>query len=179
LSDNRTTRLFFALWPDPATRKRLAALQQEFSGHTGRFNHPQDLHITLVFLGPVEEARMNQVVEAAEQVSPAVFSLSIDRPVPAWLPRILWCGPSLTPPPLTRLVTTLEQALAGYGFPPEKRRYTPHVTLARKILPEERGENRPLAHAVHWPVKDFVLVGSGGQGPGPRYRVLKKWAADS
>lgn len=176
MSDKKTIRLFFALWPDQATRKRLAAVQKEFSDRPGRFNHPQDLHITLVFLGPVEEARMGCVVDAANRVSPVPFSLSIDH-FSSWKkPNILWCGPSITPQPLTQLVTDLETELAGCGFPPEKRRYTPHVTLARKI---QAGESGQLANFLHWPVEGFVLVGSGGQGPGPRYRVLKKWPPDS
>ena len=75
MSSDNTTRLFFALWPDPATRKRLTALQHTFSGQPGRFNHPHDLHTTLVFLGPVEAERMECVIAAAERVSPHPFSL--------------------------------------------------------------------------------------------------------
>lgn len=172
----KRTRLFFALWPDLATRKRLAELREGFSDRPGRYNHPQDLHMTLVFLGSVEEARMRCVVDAADRVSLAPFSLSIDRFATWKKPRILWCGPSITPPPLAQLVTDLETALAGCGFAPEKRRYTPHVTLARKVQAEESGR---LANALHWTVEGFVLAGSGGQNPGPRYRVLKKWPLDS
>jgi len=176
LDDNKTSRLFFALWPDPATRERLQAVQDTFADRPGGFNHPLDLHITLVFLGPVEEARMSDVISAADRVTLTPFSLSLDR-VASWKkPRILWCGPSSTPPPLTRLVTDLEKALAGCGFMPEKRRYTPHVTLARKVQPEP---DPRLAQPLHWPVEGFVLAGSGGQGPGPRYRIIKKWPADS
>lgn len=176
MNDNKTTRLFFALWPNQAIRKRLVALQAAFADRPGRFNHPQDLHVTLVFLGPVEEARISAVIAAAEQVSLAPFSLSIDRFATWKKPRILWCGPSITPSPLAQLVTDLEMALTGCGFAAEKRRYTPHVTLARKTEAEEGGQ---LENILHWPVEGFVLVGSGGRSPGPRYRVLKKWPPDS
>ena len=176
MSSDNTTRLFFALWPDPATRKRLTALQHTFSGQPGRFNHPHDLHTTLVFLGPVEAERMECVIAAAERVSPHPFSLLLDRCETWKKPRILCCTPATTPPPLTQLVTELEKALSGCGFEPEKRRYTPHVTLARKVQTEAGGQ---LAQPFSWQVEGFVLAGSGGQGPGPRYRILKKWRADS
>ena len=174
--DETRQRLFFALWPDPATRKRLAAVQDGFTGRPGRFNHPRDLHITLVFLGPVENERMSCVIDAADRVSLQPFSLIIDRFATWKKPRILWCGPSSTPAPLLQLVTDLEHALTGCGFEPEKRAYSPHVTLARKVPVEQGGQ---LAQPLHWRAGGFVLAGSGGQAPGPRYRVLKKWCPDS
>lgn len=176
MENKTTTRLFFALWPDQATRKQLADVQNNFSNRPGRCNHPEDFHITLVFLGSVETERMSCIIDAADRVSLQPFSLSIDRFATWKKPRILWCGPSITPLPLTQLVTDLENALTGCGFEPETRRYSPHVTLARKVLAEERGQ---LAQPLHWRVGGFVLAGSGGQGPGPRYKVLKKWSPDS
>jgi len=176
LKNKKITRLFLALWPDPATREQLAGVQSQFSDRPGRFNHPQDLHVTLVFLGPVSEARMSCVIDAVERVSLKPFSLSIDRVANWKKPHILWCGPTNTPPPLVELVAELEKSLAGCGFPPEKRRYTPHVTLVRKAPPIEA---RQLKHPIVWSVDSVALVCSGGQRPGPRYRVLKKWRMDS
>ncbi|MCP4287442.1 MAG: RNA 2',3'-cyclic phosphodiesterase [Gammaproteobacteria bacterium] len=176
MNDKKITRLFLALWPDQVTRERLAGIQGQFSGRPGRFNHPQDLHITLVFLGPVAEERMSSVIDAVERVSLKPFSLSIDRVADWKRPRILWCGPTNTPPPLVQLVADLEKALSDCGFPPEKRRYTPHVTLVRKAPPIEAGQ---LKQPIVWSVDSMVLVCSGGQSPGPRYGVLKKWRMDS
>lgn len=176
MNDKSTRRLFFALWPDQQVRDRLAMLQQQFPAQTGRYNHPQDLHMTLVFLGPVEAQRFDCVVNAASQVRFEPFSLRIDQ-IAYWnKPRILHCGPSRTPVPLPRLVADLQTALLECGFAPEKRRYVPHVTLARKVQSAAQGS---IEHGFEWPVLSFVLAGSGGKGPGPRYAVLKKWCADS
>lgn len=176
MNDNRTTRLFFALWPDRQIQDKLAAIQQQFSPHIGRFNHPQDLHITLVFLGPVQAQRLDCVFDAASQVSFQPFSLRIDQFAYWKGPRILVCGPSFMPPPLSQLVVDLQSALRECGFAPEERRYTPHVTLARKVQLAAEGS---MEQALEWPVDGFVLASSGGKGPGPRYLIQKKWSADS
>ena len=176
MGDN-TIRLFFALWPDSAARSQLVEIGREFSALPGRFNHADDLHMTLVFLGPVAEERMECILAAAERVPLQNFSLSLDL-VASWRkPNILWCGPSLTSPSLlTQLVADLKKELLECGFTPEKRCYKPHVTLVRKAPPVN---TRMLSRPVHWPIDGFVLAASGGKGVGPRYRILKKWAADS
>lgn len=176
MTETSPQRLFFALWPDPAVRRALAGLGREAAAGRGRPVHPEDLHLTLVFLGSVAPERLEQVTAAAGRVRFQPFELRLDHY--GWWPRprVLWCAPAEVPPPLPALFGELQRELAACGFAPEKRAYRPHITLARKV---SRGRSGTLEEPIRWPVREFVLVSSRTHGDPPRYRVLKKWPADS
>jgi 2'-5' RNA ligase len=166
-----TERLFFALWPDAQLRAALRRLQNDLPLHGGRPTHPQDLHLTLAFLGDVPAERRACYEAAADDIRGAPFEVRLER-VGHWpRPRILWCGPQANPPELAALVQSLEAALRPCGFAGEDRAYAAHLTLARKVTTPPA----PLAawHA-DWRVDGFVLAAGCG-GPAPRYRVLRRW----
>jgi len=169
--------LFFGIWPDHRMRRGLVQMAATLRDYRGRPQHPQDLHITLVFIGQVTNEQYPCVLAAAEELQGRPFNLCIDR-VGYWKrPGILWCGPSSVPAALTDLVLKLQQGLQLCGFEAEKRTYCPHVTMARKVI------NAPvlgaLAEPLSWPVDDFVLAASHTGADAPRYRVLKKWSLGS
>lgn len=165
-------RHFFALWPDEGVREKLAQVARRAAAR-GRLHHPEDHHITLVFLGQVADGQLRCIEQTADAICGHPFTLHIDR-IGYWhRPRILWAGPSQTPEPLSQLVFDLQNGLKACGFEPERRRYKPHVTLYRKVAGAKAGVIEP---AIEWPVGGFVLAVSGGGAPGePRYRVLKRW----
>ncbi len=168
-------RLFFALWPDRAVRDALAQLGQELApGATGRPTHPQDLHLTLVFLGGLEESRRACAEHVATAVREATFALRLDQ-VGLWSRSgTLWCGPGAVPLGLSRLVARLSEGVSACGIGLEARPYRPHVTLMRKArLDGEPSSARPT-QPIDWDATEFVLAGSAGDGP-PRYRVLRRW----
>ncbi|WP_174614086.1 RNA 2',3'-cyclic phosphodiesterase [Virgibacillus ihumii] len=97
--------------------------------------HPEDLHITLKFLGPVSPAQLNQLKEKLEKVtdlysfrvrtgSLGTFGKSIQ-------PRVLWAGVEKTAA-LLKLQQLVEGLVNEAGFEQEKRTYSPHITLAKK-----------------------------------------------
>ena len=167
-------RLFFALWPESAVRKQLARHARQQQTQSGRIHHPEDLHMTLVFLGQVTDEQLPCVQRAGDGITAGSFSMTIDN-MGYWpRPRILWCGSSVATEPLLQLVGQLQQALQTCGFAPERRRYKPHVTLLRKA---RRAETLNLQNPIEWPVREFVLAASGdGPVEGPRYRILHRWA---
>ncbi len=168
-----TQKLFFALWPDSETRAGLRRIGRGMPSHGGRTTHPEDLHLTLVFLGQVEADRFDCVIKAADAVAVGPFQFQIDR-VGHWKrPKILWCGPTESPHPLHQLVADLQKELAYCGFQPEARPYSPHVTLARKARPLEP---RDLEEPLEWRAEEFVLVSSLPVSEPPRYRILHRWA---
>jgi 2'-5' RNA ligase len=172
-------RLFFALWPDAAARGALLDAQGAALGETGRVGprptratHPDDLHVTLVFVGDVDAALLPCIEAAAADVAAAPFELRFCR-IETWRrQRLLVAMPDAPPDALFGLVGQLEQNLLACGIPPESRRYRPHVTLARRAAPVE-----PHELDVGWPVSGFVLARSGGRGPGAGggYQVLRRW----
>ncbi len=168
----KNKRLFFALWPDDDVRGRLAQLQTLLPQAQGNWVHPQDLHVTLQFLGAVPANRQRCVHQAASAVQAQSFQLEITH-LDFWSkPRIAWAGPEQTPPELEQLVKALGANLEGCGFPREKRAYRPHVTLLRKTTPAAAME---LEAPVFWRVNHFVLVESRLGGEPPWYKVLDAW----
>jgi len=172
LSDHSLHNLFFALWPDARVRAGLAEVQNGQSEYDGRMHHPQDLHMTLVFLGRVRSEQFACVREVAASIATEQFRLELNQ-IDYWKrPRILWCGPDLTPEPLRKLVHDLEQGLVHCGFEPEQRTYKPHVTLVRKA---RHSLAQPLIEPIVWQPREFVLAGSHSGPKPPRYRLLDRW----
>lgn len=166
-------RLFFALWPERKIRDQLARLAKQIKPQGGRLRHPDDLHITLVFLGQVDDAQLPCIQQVADHIDCSAFTLQLDT-IGHWpRPGILWCGPSEQPEALQQLVKALQKGLLDCGFEPERRRYKPHVTLHRKIRHAEDGM---IDNPIEWQAGEFVLATSGGGAPDqPRYRLLHRW----
>jgi 2'-5' RNA ligase len=165
-------RLFFALWPEGETRRRLiAAADTVRETGNGRRVPDENLHITLAFLGSVDESGFDCVRAAAARLSAARFDLDIDRP--GWWKRtgILWLGPSKAPAALNRLVKALWAELEPCGFWPDFRDFHPHLTIARRCRRVELVDFEP----VPWPVDDVVLLESHTGQKGASYTVIHRW----
>src|SRR5438552_5879227 len=125
-------RLFFALWPDDAVRAELAQWSREIHKLCGgRTTRPENLHVTLAFLGGVEDARVAEVERAAGEVTPRVVSLVLDRPGYWKHNRIAWAGASLVPTELVELVVELRDALTRSHIGFDAKPFVSHVTLLR------------------------------------------------
>ena len=115
-----------------------AALKAAFSGFSGelplaRWVRPEELHLTLRFIGEVDQDTTTAIRGALSRISFAPFKLTL-RGVghfpPGKRPRVLWVG--LDPcTALMQLHLELELALLETGIPAEGRRFSPHLTLAR------------------------------------------------
>lgn len=166
-------RLFFALWPDNGTRARLAHQAEQLQIDTGRRTAPENLHITLVFLGSVQEQDIPGLADAADGLQIPRFSLRIDRCGWWKRARVAWLAPETAPAPLLELVERINRITANAGLPVDKRDYHPHLTVARKVT-------RPVTampfEPVCWNVENFCLVESVTHARGARYRVMKSWA---
>ncbi len=137
-----TKRCFLALWPDDATRRRLAEEMEPVDAEGLRKTPEANLHLTVKFLGDVREDRVAEVVQAAhaacEGTSP--FDLSVERAVflpNRSRPRVLAARLTL-PPALDRLVSRMEDEAEAIGFDREERRFSPHITLGRFKRPKGR-----------------------------------------
>lgn len=166
-------RLFFALWPDAEVRTRLEAAAR-LMGKTcgGRPTRPENLHLTLVFLGEVEATRLPAVRAAADGVTIPAFRLDL-RELGYWpRQRIAWIAPAEPPRALFELVSALETALAAQGFALDPRPYVPHLTLLRQA--RCRGET-PTLDGIVWSVPAFVLVSSTLRQEGVSYEQIAAW----
>jgi RNA 2',3'-cyclic 3'-phosphodiesterase len=107
---------------------------------------PANIHLTLKFLGNVAADRMEEISLAMTEAARGIPSFSLEVrelgvfPNPGRV-QIVWVGVSGELAKLARLQQRIESGLEGLGFPPEGRRFTPHLTLARvrdQATPDER-----------------------------------------
>ncbi|MBB3119696.1 RNA 2',3'-cyclic phosphodiesterase [Pseudoduganella violacea] len=149
-------KLFFALWPDAATRGALAALQSQVAG---RATPPDKLHLTLAFLGQQPATALPALLDILHALSVPPLRLEIDCFGYFSKPRIAWAGMSAVPPTLMALQEDLMRRLAAAGFSPATHgEFRPHLTLAReaKTAPPAAAAFVPIA----WEVKQIALVES-------------------
>ena len=170
-------RVYFALWPDAALRASLAAaVAPALAGVGGRPVMPQDLHVTLAFLGGVASSALATLARIGATLAPPLVTLSFDR-LEWWSgSRALVIAASSPPPSLMELQDGLQRRLASAGLQVDPRQYRPHLTIARGV------PVRPLlapSMSIAWPVGAIALVESMGGSAGARYQPLVRWDAPS
>lgn len=123
-------RLFTALEIPDDIARRLEGLQQGIEH--ARWIERENFHITLRFIGDIPEDVAADVDVALESVPFEPFEIELEGvgEFGGAKPHALWAGVKLTEP-LKRLQARHESAMRRVGLPPETRKYTPHVTLAR------------------------------------------------
>ena len=166
-------RLFFALWPPEELAQTLAEQARLLARqYGGRATRQETIHLTLAFLGEVEEARLPLVLQAAQAVSAAPFALTVDR-LDFWRHnRLLWAGCSDPAPGLLVLVEFLRERLRALSITcDEAQRFTPHLTLVRKVSAyQHRGPpDLPTLEPQEWPCGRFVLIRSQPTSTGSGY----------
>jgi 2'-5' RNA ligase len=173
---DRRRRLFFALWPDVATRARIAGELDGWIGLSkGRPQRPDQWHVTLVFIGGVDANRVKDVERAGASVRGRMSELCFDRLEYWHKPRVACLTASATPEPLLALVQGLETALAERDVEFDRRDYHPHLTLVRKVMRFELPDAMPV---LTWPIREFVLVESLTGRDSSRYEPFAHYALD-
>jgi 2'-5' RNA ligase len=167
-------RLFFALWPDAATRRTLDSLAREVAVETvGRAVAADNLHLTLAFLGEHPAAIVPELCSSVAAIEVLPFRLSLDD-VGCWRKTgIAWLAASKRTAQLQELRQHVTKALATLQIVIDERRFAPHVTLARRC---ESVIVRQLTPPIEWQVGSFALVASTLDPRGVRYEVLQNFA---
>lgn len=157
-------RLFFALWPDPATRLALTRLQGALGGKP---TPPEKLHLTLAFLGQQPASALPALHRLLENVPARAMQLQLDTYGHFSGPRIAWAGMREAPPALLALHEALMGELAALGLlAPDRGAFRPHVTLTRNVTAAPTAPLAPLP----WLADEMVLVESSSATG--RYQVL-------
>ena len=170
-----TLRLFFALWPDAATRARLAragaALHERWGGRRIR---AENLHATVVFLGATPAGVLDALLTLGAAQSPPRTVLRLIHAECWQRSRVAVLCPDEADAPLLRLVHSLQRGLEAAGLHFDRRAWRPHVTLLRDVRCDAGDvELEP----IDWCVQEFVLLVSRHDGSGVRYEALGRWPA--
>lgn len=157
-------RLFFAFWPDAATRAAIEAARAGLFPLSGRPVEPGNLHVTVAFLGNVDGARLERLRSLAGPV--AAFTIAFDR-LELWRkPKVLTATSGQPAPRAAAIVDALWQRLDRLGFARDPRPFVPHITLARDVRSVRPGLRWST---VAWTVDRVQLVESRRDATGVRY----------
>jgi 2'-5' RNA ligase len=177
-------RLFVAVAPPPAALDHLAAALAEArganpSGDPLRWVPPERWHLTLVFLGEVDDARVERLAAGVGPVAAAWPPLALGLRGSGAFPGVLWIGLAGDLADLDRLARAARRAVRAAGVAVERRPYRPHLTVARC--------RQPAAAALHatrdrlgayagpaFAVEALRLIRSC-PGPQPRYEQVANW----
>ena len=171
--EGKRRRLFFALWPDDQLRLQLNKLNNKLGRQVrGRKMRVENLHLTLSFIGGVDESTCDCLQQMASTIQGVPFQLTLDQLGYFPRPKVIWLGCSETPEPLQLLVNAVNDGLLKCGLEPEKRPFHTHLTLMRKCTKGARLDN---LEPLEWSVHDFCLVESNTLPEGAEYRVIKRW----
>lgn len=149
-------RLFVGLALPQSLKDRLAPLMAGLPG--ARWVPPGNLHLTLRFVGEVDEREAALLDEALVTIERAPFELQVAGCgifAQRRGPEAVWIGVASTPP-LVDLQAAVERAAVRAGLAPEEKRFRPHITLARlKDVPPPRLQAFVAGHNLF---KDTVRV---------------------
>jgi 2'-5' RNA ligase len=130
-------RLFFAINFNDKTKTRLIGLRDELRSRSikGNFSAPENMHLTLAFLGECGKEQTEAAKEAMKSVNLNCFTLTIER-----IGRFnrdsgdIWWAGANEGKDLIALQKELSIKLRSLGFMLDDRRYSPHITLGREVV---------------------------------------------
>ncbi len=179
-------RVFVAIELPEGLREVLAAEQARFrnAAADGRWTRPEGIHLTMKFLGEVPDdqvVRIKRALAGIGRFEPFTVQVKGFGFFPdAQRPHVFYAGID-APPRLAQLAARVEAALAPLGFPPEKRAFSPHLTLVRfkvsrqqprlQSLLAERGDTS----LGEFDVSEFFLWESKLTPQGAQYRKVARF----
>jgi RNA 2',3'-cyclic 3'-phosphodiesterase len=184
----KPTRTFIAIDPGKAIRDRLILLQEKLAktGADVKWVEPDNLHVTLLFLGEVDQRELVPICRAVADVTArhGAFPMSIEHAgafPSVRRPRTLWVGVGTGAAEVTALHDALEGPLLELGcYRREQRTFAPHLTVGRvKVDPEGDGLAAALVKLGGWSageatVSSLLVMGSELTSTGPVYTVLSR-----
>jgi 2'-5' RNA ligase len=153
----KQVRAFIAVELPDNTKRELTDLQEILKQACGscpaRWVAVENIHLTLNFLGDVPLSRLDAIKSAVTQACSGfdTFELALAGlgAFPSLSsPRIVWAGLNGNVEELSKIQKRLEQLLAGLGFVPENRPFSPHLTLARVRDEASAADKKRLGQAI-------------------------------
>jgi RNA 2',3'-cyclic 3'-phosphodiesterase len=177
-------RIFIAVKVDAGQnlKSMISTFRNSLTGENIRWVEPENLHLTLAFLGDTEEEKI-KIVSSLLQECCTGFSefgftlkgVGIFKNIRE--PRVIWVGIQLSDK-LLRLNEIIRSGFKNCGFNIEERQFKPHLTLGRvKFLKTKTNLNTILkkyyeVELQNVPVKEVILYESILRPAGPRYNPI-------
>ena len=147
-------RTFIAIDFDETVRKQITDLQARLKPRCGKLKwvDPRKMHLTIKFLGEIGDQQITPISgaldELARQCQPFDITVAdLGTFNPTGPVKVLWIGIQDPTGRLAACHALCERLIEPLGFPTEKRRFSPHLTLARNRLPQNSREIRAALDA--------------------------------
>ncbi len=150
-----------------------------------RWVKPQNIHLTLRFLGKISPKIISDISLAAADIAKSIspISLRIDSigTFRKRNPRIVWLGVGGEIEKLRELHSEVERICCSVGFTPDDRKFSPHITIGRIKSPAHTEKllaqiKKLSIKSLDFSVKEFILFKSTLTPNGPIYDVVEKFA---
>lgn len=131
-------RLFIAVEISEEIKREIVKITDKFkeAGADVKWVRPEGMHLTLKFLGEVDETRKDKIVDILKPISktksPFIITFQGLGAFPDLKrPRVIWIGAEKGKEELKNIAEEIEGPLSEMGFSKEKREFSPHLTLGR------------------------------------------------
>lgn len=168
-------RLFIAIEISNSLRQKIAKLQQDLKskGFIAKWVKPENIHLTLVFLGAIDKKRQQEVESVLREIDFRQFILKtsgLGLFPNSRRPRILWLGLKDSKE-LFNLQDFLARSLKKRGLKIDSRKFLGHLTIARfKSKPAPKLLEAVREPIGQFPVKEVCLFQSKLLIEGPKYQ---------
>ncbi|MEO0076828.1 MAG: RNA 2',3'-cyclic phosphodiesterase [candidate division WOR-3 bacterium] len=177
-------RAFIAVEIPQKVRTEICQLIDRFAqtGQSVKWVKPENLHITLLFLGDIDQNFLQQSIEQLTGIAKSEkgFKMSLKNfgAFPSQrMPRVVWIGVDQGAQALIDLQAKIEAAFTTIGYKPEERKFHPHLTIGRvreRMSNAEQVFNTRYQSEV-FTINSLVLFKSTLTPQGPIYEKIKEF----
>lgn len=168
---NQQIRAFIAIELPDELKLALVQLQTELKSARQSFVKwvaLEGIHLTLKFLGNIAVDNVNEIIEAINRASKGISPFQVETTDLGVFPnlrnpRVFWLGIGGNLDSLINLQKRIDDVMKPLGFVPEKRAFTPHLTLARireSASLQNRREFSDLIDRAHFDIKCKIGINS-------------------
>jgi 2'-5' RNA ligase len=165
-------RCFIAAWPDQVTRNRLQQVVTTLAAQLpeARLVQARNLHLTLAFIGSLDEPAARRVASAAADLAELTFDWTIDAI--GWFARsrVAWAGGAATAA-MGAVVARARARLDEIKLDYDRKPFVPHVTLFRNV--RRFAASGPLEAPLQWHTSTVGLYAAAHDAAGPLYRRIE------
>jgi RNA 2',3'-cyclic 3'-phosphodiesterase len=174
-------RSFVAVSISEASRRQIAGLLEKLRRDGGpdvRWVRPELMHLTLAFLGEVSQAFLDSAKEQLHQAAKrhGAFTMQLKGlgafPSPSRA-RVVWIGIDQGKQEVCSLQSEVTRALLSVGYQPERRPFSPHLTIGRLRVPDDVSKAVAVPFLSELFAVERVVLFRSVLGPGgPTYSVI-------
>jgi 2'-5' RNA ligase len=181
---NEAIRSFVAVSISEGARRQIAQLLSYLRREPGadvRWVRPELMHLTLVFLGEVPQAFLDRAAVELAQVAGRHSAFKVQLKGLGAFPgpsraRVVWVGTDKGHPEVCALQRDAATALSTVGYQPERRPFSPHLTIGRLRVPGDVSRVAATQFETESFDVDRVVLFRSVLGPdGPTYRRLSEY----